>query len=463
MSGERFFESLMIFGRVVFSLLLLCSSQTFSAEKEKQGFTILKENEYLQIPGVGWQTFNRTADQDETINDYRFKSGCAYFRWYWKEIEPIEGKYAFEKIDRLLEDCRNNNQALAFRIMCESPKGEGLPQWLIDKGIKRTHTSCPQEGSHFVPDMSDPIFVNCHEKLISALGKRYDGHPDLAQVDIGSVGLWGEWHIYCDSKLMPDVTVQHSVIDLYLKSFPNTPLSALTSRILDDDYAFRKGNCGWRADSWGDADTIGRRTPHHKRLYWPINNKYPELWKSGPVVFEPGIPKGYMDGWTASAKTIVDDAIAWHTCMVSNKSRPIPKEIMPEIERLVLKMGFRLALKEIAYNNVASPGINIHVAMKWENQGIAPPYRDHRIAFRLKDKNALNKAVVISSQSIKGWLPGENNFTVNYQLPADLPTGNYDLEMGVVFHNSILHTIPVANEGKTEDGWYRIGSLKVSN
>jgi hypothetical protein len=34
--------------------------------------------------------------------------------------------------------------------------------------------------------------------------------------------------------------------------------------------------------------------------------------------------------------------------------------------------------------------------------------------------------------------------------------------MGVVFHNSIEHTIPVANNGKTADGWYKLGSIEVS-
>ena len=110
-------------------------------------------------------------------------------------MEPKEGEYAFEMIDKLLQDCRKNNQALAFRIMCEDPTGEGLPKWLIDKGIKRTYIKCPEEGAHYVPDMSDRVFIGYHEKLIRAIGKRYDGHPDLAQVDIGSVGLWGEWHI----------------------------------------------------------------------------------------------------------------------------------------------------------------------------------------------------------------------------------------------------------------------------
>jgi hypothetical protein len=450
---------------ILLLLLLIIVISAFRCNPDRKINTPLPIEDttlFLQIPGVGWQTFHHTADNDLNLKGLRFKSGCAYYRWYWKTVEPKEGEYTFDMIDKLLLDCRKNNQALAFRIMCEDPTGEGLPKWLIDKGIKRTYTKCTEEGAHYAPDMSDPIFISYHEKLIRALGKRYDGHPDLAQVDIGSVGLWGEWHIYCDQKLMPDASIQHSVVDLYFESFPNTPLSALEACILDDDYAVKNGICGWRADSWGDADATAGRWNHHEKLYWPTHNRYPDLWKSGPVVFEPGEPGGYMDGWTAPAKKIVDDAIAWHTTMVSNKSVYIPKDIIPEIERLVLKLGFRLVLKEITYDSVVVSGPEVPINMKWENLGIAPPYRDHRIAFRLKNTNNVDFGVLITGQSIKGWLPGETNITVNYKLPADLAEGNYTLEMGVVFHSSIEHTIPIANKGKTEDGWYTIGRMKVT-
>jgi hypothetical protein len=149
--------------------------------------------------------------------------------------------------------------------------------------------------------------------------------------------------------------------------------------------------------------------------------------------------------------------------MVSNKSRYIPKDLIPEIERLVLKLGFRLKLKEITYDSIVVSGAEVPVKMKWENLGIAPPYRDHRIALRLRDQSNPALGVVITNQSIKGWLPGETNVSVNYKLPADLAAGNYTLEMGIVFHSSVEHAIPIDNKGKTDDGWYSLGKIKINN
>jgi hypothetical protein len=365
-------------------------------------------------------------------------------------------------IDHLLARCRENNQALAIRIMCEDPWGEGLPKWLINKGIRRTYTACPQEGAHYAPDMSDTIFMFYHEKLIRALGERYDGHPDIALVDIGSVGLWGEWHIYCDPTLMPGRELRNKITNLYFEVFPNTPLTSLTDDTTNVKYAVSKGRCGWRGDSWGNAPGPGVKWNHHEFSYWPTHRRVPDAWKTGTVAMEPGEPGQTMSAWVAPVRNIVDDAIAWHATFAQNKSRKIPEAFIPEIERLVMKMGFRLVLRNITCNEVASAGSEVPIILKFENLGIAPPYRDHRIAFRLKDKKNIYHAVTITDQSIRGWLPGEINTTVKYKLPPDLKAGNYNLEMGLVFHNSVDHTIPIANKGKTSDGWYPTAKIKIT-
>ena len=428
--------------------------------EEKLDDGILEEDKgFLQIPGVGWQTFFRTAQDDPTLTGLPFKSGCAYMRWTWGDLEPEEGQYAFDMIDGWLERCREANQALAFRVMLSWPGYENtIPQWLIDKGIKYTYSACPEEGAHYEVDIEEPIVSELHEKLIRALGERYDGHPDLALVDIGSLGLWGEWHNYCDPGLMPGDSTRKAIIDLYYEAFPNTPLTALVDDRSNVSYANSKGRSGWRGDCWGNGDGPGVGWNHHKDSYWPMANQMPDGWKTGTVALE---PCGTFGSYPTPPETVIDDAIAWHATFIQNKSRYIPATWLPDIERLVMKLGFRLVLREITFDKELKPGSDLLLFMKWENLGIAPPYRDHRLAFRLKDSNGVKKAVEITETSILGWLPCEKEVTVTYSIPADLKTGNYDLEMGIVFHSSIEHVIPIANQGKTYDGWYSLGSLKV--
>lgn len=452
-----FFKQFVLSGIIlVMSISVNCSSR----EKLENG--ILEEDTgFLQIPGVGWQTFFRTAQDDPSMTGLPFKSGCAYMRWTWGDLEPAEGQYAFEMIDEWLLRCRQANQALAFRVMLSWPGHEGtIPQWLIDKGIKYTYSECPEEGAHYEVDLEEPLVKELHEKLIRALGNRYDGHPDLALVDIGSVGLWGEWHNYCDPDLMPGDATRKYIIDLYYEAFPNTPLTALVDDKNNVLYANSKGRSAWRGDCWGNGEGPGVGWNHHKDSYWPMVSLMPDGWKTGTVALE---PCGTFGGYPTPPKSVVDDAIAWHATFVQNKSHYIPANWIPEIERLVMKLGFRLVLRDIDFDENVHPGSEIPVSMKWENLGIAPPYRDHRIAFRLKDESGNNKAVKITEATILGWLPGEKSIIVKYKLPDDLQAGNYSLEMGVVFHSSIDHVIPIANKGKTNDGWYAVSCMKVSD
>ena len=461
MNIKYYYNVILNFFWTAVQLLFLVGLVFACSSADKKQVDVLPEDKgFIQIPGVGWQTFFRTASEDPSLNGLRFKSGCAYMRWTWGDLEPAEGQYAFEMIDDWLNRCRQANQALAFRVMLSWPGHEGtIPQWLLNKGIKYTYSECPEEGAHYEVDIEEPIVKQYHERLIRALGERYDGHPDLALVDIGSVGLWGEWHNYCDPALMPSDAARKAIIDLYYEAFPNTPLTALVDDRPNVLYANSKGRSAWRGDCWGNGDGPGVGWNHHKDSYWPMVNLMPDGWKTGTVALE---PCGTFGGYPTSPKVVVDDAISWHATFVQNKSNYIPANWMPEIERLVMKLGFRLVLRNLTFDEVVEAGSEIPISMKWENLGIAPPYRDHRIAFRLRDEKGENHAVIITEMSIQGWLPGGKSITVNYKLPPDLQDGNYDLEMGLVFHSSIEHTIPIANKGKTSDGWYTLGNLKVS-
>jgi len=417
---------------------------------------------FLKIPGVGFQTFGRFEDEDINLQQMPFRSGSAYFRWMWLDIEPQEGVYNWELIDYHLARARENDQTLEFRIMLEWPAAYeiGIPDWLVDKGVSLRLTNC--EGhDYYSPDLEDPVIREYHIKLIQALGERYDGHPDLGSVDMGSVGMWGEWHEYCHPELMPSREERSAIIDLYYESFPNTPLVALVDDKQAIAYAAGKGRSAWRGDCWGNYLPEGEGWNHHADSYWPAAELIPDAWKNGPVALESCYT---MKSWYSEGNAItqiVDDAIAWHATLAHNKSDYIPAAYKSEIERLVMKLGFRLVIRKIDFNQEVMPGSVLGIHMDWENLGIAPPYRDHRIAIRLRDDMETQHAPYISEQSIRGWLPGKISTDVDFPVPEGLPSGAYTVELGLVFHSAIDRIVSIANEGKTSDGWYIVGEVTV--
>ena len=445
---------------ILFFLLLLSCSKNL--ETNGQPDELVEYTGFLKIPGVGFQTFFRFEDEDLNLKQMPFQSGSAYFRWMWEQVEPEEGEYNWDLIDNHLARARENGQTLEFRIMLEWP-GEyevGIPQWLSDKGVNLRLTHCEEED-YYSPDLEDQIIKEYHAKLIRALGERYDGHPDLGLVDIGSVGLWGEWHEYCHPELMPSREERSAIIDLYYESFPNTPLVALVDDQEGIQYAAQKGRSAWRGDCWGNYLPEGSGWNHHANSYWPAHNLIPEAWKNGPVALESCYT---MKSWYSEGNaitTIVNDAIAWHATLAHNKSDYIPGEYKSEIERLVMKLGFRLVLKNIDYDRNIEPASTSTIKMDWENLGIAPPYRDHRLAFRLSDSRDSIQGEYVSDQSIRGWLPGPTSVEIEYPLPGELSKGEYTLELGLVFHNAPDRLVPIANEGKTDDGWYEVGDCRV--
>ena len=444
---------------LLFLFLLGCSKNI-----ETNGHTdeLIEYTGFLKIPGVGFQTFFRFEDEDPNMKQLPFESGSAYFRWMWEQVEPQEGAYNWEFIDHHLTRARENGQTLEFRIMLEWPAAYevGIPQWLVDKGVNMRLTNC--EGhDYYSPDLEDPIIKEYHTKLIRALGARYDGHPDLGSVDIGSVGMWGEWHMYCHPELMPSREERSAIIDLYYESFPNTPLIALVDDEEGIQYAAKKGRSAWRGDCWGNYLPEGSGWNHHEDSYWPAHNLIPEAWKNGPVAMEScwTMKKWLSDG--GDITQIVNDAISWHATLAHNKSDYIPGEYKSEIERLVMKLGFRLVLRNIDYDQFIEPASTSTIKQEWENLGIAPPYRDHRVALRLRDSRDSIHGEYISDQSIRGWLPGTSSVEIAYPLPDELSTGEYKLELGLVFHSAPDRLVPIAIEGKTDDGWYEVGDCRV--
>jgi hypothetical protein len=67
-----------------------------------------------------------------------------------------------------------------------------------------------------VPVLDDPKILAAHLDFIKRLGARYDGHPDITRLDLGSVGWWGEWHMSRSSNAsMPTPETQKKIVDAY--------------------------------------------------------------------------------------------------------------------------------------------------------------------------------------------------------------------------------------------------------
>lgn len=190
-------------------------------------------DEVLVNPGMGFETFNSFNGERRNILAENYpECSIAYFRFYWDKLEPQEGRYNFRLIDLLLDKAQERGQDLALRFMPTSSAdlSAGTPQCYMEKTKGFWYTKNNRRG--WAPDHNDPYFLAKQEELVGAFGERYNSHPNIIRMDIGSVGFWGEWHMSHTEPEVPMISEENAVkiIDMYIKYWNNIPLSMLIGK-----------------------------------------------------------------------------------------------------------------------------------------------------------------------------------------------------------------------------------------
>ena len=439
-------------------------------------------NDVLVNPGMGFTTFQRfNGDRlNEGLNwtegfpiEYQEFSGSlknqdypdtsiAYYRLYWRFLEPEEGVYNWALIDKALETARSRGQQLMFRVAPFGTRPEAdVPDWFRAMvGPEPKQGELPYPNWRVNPE--DPRYVKHFTALVRALGERYDGHPDLDSVDLSIVGAWGEGG---GSKFLTQAT-REALVDAYVDTFRRTPLMMLLTDERTNKYGLSRADVGFRVDCLGDMGGCWESGDDwcHMLDYYPlqiIRSGMQDAWRKAPVSFEVCwvIQHWKNMGWDIDY--IIDQSLKWHISTCNAKSSPIPKEWQPNVERWLKKMGYRLALRRFAYPATVRAGGTLAFESWWENLGVAPCYKPYRLAYRLI--NERTGSVMPTDADIRTWLPGDHLHDSQIPIPADLPDGHYRIDTAILDVHTDRPAIRLAMEGRQPDGWYALGSIRVLN
>ncbi|MFC1614893.1 DUF4832 domain-containing protein [Gemmatimonadota bacterium] len=407
-------------------------------------------------PGRGFATsFNFNEDVENILYP---ECSIARFSWYWDELEPEEGRINFSYIDSLIERARDNSQTINFRVICQNGR-IGVPGWLIDAGAEG---QIYPDSTSWQPYYDDPIFLAKHEALIKALADRYDGHPGINYIDIGSLGRWGEWHTSNTGVEMPSEEIQQEYIDMYFDNFMNTPLVMQIAPPSALAYAVSRGS-GWRADCLGDLGGISDEWNHMEDLYQQALDAAgaDSAWIQAPVVFETcwTMQLWYEQNWDIDY--ILSEALRWHVSVMNNKSESIPEEWWPKVVEFEKKMGYRFVLRRLEHPVRVGPGNVMSCRMEWENKGVAPCYLDFRLAFEFRDIEKGTGWVVETGSDITGWMPGTTSLFSNIKVPQEIVPGDYDLGLAILNPHTGKPGIRLAIAGSDEDGWYMLSRITI--
>jgi len=386
-------------------------------------------------PNTGYQTFYESSANDPNTRNGTVKSNTYYTRFDWSDIEPSLGNYNWTPIDREYAAAQAVGQKFALRIM-PFEDGNAGPSAYKNAGLPGFSFSV-QGVNTWVPDYNNPTVQSHILKFINALGTRYGNH-NLDSVDIGMVGRWGEMHYYQCSPQPPRPTLAswQAIVNAFQSHF-SCPLLVNTDAVETQPNVwnwFMSKGLGWRDDGWSESWEMNTLLP-------TVIAAAPNQWKIAPVILEPSGTMANSAAWTSAIQWAINN----HVSEFSNKSTTIPTALLPAVQNMIAKLGYRFVLTQAGHDSIANGILNIN--LHWTNKGNAPCYSNQNVLIKIGNK------IIDCGHNLKGFLPGSRIDNLAVDLTGINP-GNYTVQVGA-------GPIALAIQGNVGN-WYNIGTVTVN-
>jgi Domain of unknown function (DUF4832) len=400
----------------------------------------------MKNPGIGYQTFGRSASSDA-----QFPSSVLYTRFDWSRIEPAPGIYDFTSIDLALSRAQSAGQRLAFRVM-GFKEGNYGPVGLKNAGYPGYAFTFHGYGNVWFPNLNQSIVQQDLAKLIAALGRRYGNNPSVDSIDIGYVGDWGEFHFWNTNPTppMPSTATLIALQDHFLANV-RVPLVISGTLYSKDVNAFNyaiQNKIGWRVDCWGDYSPGGDMYIAYPALLAGA----PNAWKYGPIFLE---TCNTMAEWVASGypwQQALQWAIDNHISAFNNQSATIPPVMYPAVRDMLTKIGYRFVLTQAQLPTSIAAGASFNLTLNWTNKGNAPMYFERHLLVKVGNK------ISDTGISMKGFLPGMRADVATVGTKG-LVAGTYPVQIGLAAPGTQIPDIRLAIQGTAP--WYTLGNITL--
>ena len=343
-------------------------------------------------PGMGWVMhyydnglfcYGPDLAPEDTL-DYFPGMSVVYLRLPWCYIEPREGEFDWSVVDGPAQRFIAAGKRVAFRFTCtEGHHGisYGSPQWLREKGAKGVEFFRGEDVPSWEPTYDDPVFLEYLGRFLDQVARRYDNDPNVAFIDVGSYGSWGEGHTWGSTKLPSSPELVQTHLQIHQERFHKV-LLAINDDLLVSGYKGKdrqlmldcaaawaaKGNFTLRDDSiMVNPGDRAYRSADLAQPFWPLR----------PVILEcaqlhPFKEKG---SWGDGSKYI-EAMELYHASYASAHDAPdvFYRECRDLVDRMNRRLGYRLLPVELSWPAQVKAGGRLEIAGRWINEGVAPCY-----------------------------------------------------------------------------------------
>lgn len=410
----------------------------------------------LQNPFKGFAPYADTFYENPAI-----PQSLAYDDVTWKALEPnAQGVIDWSALEDDWSQHTERGRRVGFRFKCADPwsnDATDIPDWLISAGVN-VFPYAIDGGSGNLPDWDNATFLDQHDRIIAALGARYNDDPRIAWIDVGSYGIWGEWHVYENEDLAARQETKQRILDAYIAAFPDKRLIIPFDDAFATGYLTQQGH-GIRNDCLGTADS----NDWFETSMEEIGIDMDELAATGMVSGEfCGSEEGAQEGLSDRFDLNLDFIVRNHWSFIGPAGGSLlvaEGTLLDNAQTAYKKMGYRFRIEEARWNNPAAGQLPLAVTIN--NDGSAPFYYPWPVRISLLDSEgvAMDVEMTEGHWDCRAWMPGESVMVTRIPLP--IVAGDYKIRFSIIDPQTNLPGIRLANKGLDDNGRYHLGTIHV--
>jgi hypothetical protein len=418
--------------------------------------------------------------------------------WMWADLEPEEGKYKWDELDRILDYWSTRGKQVDLRVWVTddsgwagAPGNEVCPEWLWKAGAK-FHPYKGEGGfSKREPDYADPSYERVYmpklKTFLHALAQRYDG-PESAVTMWGVMGYgnWGEWHTWWSHYPWPDRNVKRKtlagLVDLYAATFQKLKIVSFAfdtdqydgpgprqgaDLLPVNEFLYRQGldlavTDGFALARHGFIDGLGAVDYLAMERYW----RQVPIWAEGNWSY-PDILKDHSHGtfleneevfaeWHANWGHFYTDADSYKRQMRDDRAT-LEKGLKAD------GLGFRLLPVSASWPAELPAGNLLLLRSTWVNRNNGRCFVRYPLRIYLVDsQGVVRSSLQDMSFDETTWVKGESYpVTSIVTIPRDLPPGDYEIRIALTDQHQAPR-IRLAIAGDDGSLRYKLGSIKIA-
>ncbi len=464
--------------RLITSCLLWLSLALGQAET----FNPTPSDEVLDNPHRGYMLWGSNVLADGGLPDNFHGANIYHVYLPWRMIETADQVFDWPGVEQtyIMPIINQDPKAtLVLRLVADYPDGPGsglnahytggdanrdYPLFLEQAPLnisRNAYASCNGDGPGIAPDWNDANFRDQATELVAAFGSQFDGDPRITAIQVGLLGLWGEWHQSGCESIAPDNEIKNLVKTTYNNAFSQTPLQTRYARnpdVVAVDFGFHEdyfpsftGPCIYGLPQCDDSGD------------WSLEFGFTQIvpaartnWQVNPISGESPL-NSQQNAWIndeADVTTLIND---YHFSFLgpAGKHEAIGNDAA--LDRIANQLGYRFQVAEVTIPNpINSSSTTVDVQLT--NLGSAPLYTTYHLAIDWLD--SLDKTINTwqFNDDITQLMPGAVlNLQQNFN--HTMANGTYAMRMYLKPINSQARNIVLANQNRDAGGRLMVGSV----